>query len=553
VSKHETNIDPLQEIANWLTNQNPVLGKLIRELAQSFVTPDKNNQLVKEYQNLIDEHHKRLASTSRPSQDVWFSLHQNLLALLKTQVTEIIDSKSEILTSKEIDFLNKQISTFLESENFFIGNREAVRKAIESNGKSLSRGLDYLSNELAVRQTHLSPPEALLLGKDIACTPGKIIFQNHLFELIQYSASTKSVKQHPILIVPPFINKYYVLDLRPENSLVRFLVNQGMTVFMISWKNPSSPRDGAMTWNDYVHDGVHQAIRTCLNVYAERRLNIAGYCVGGTLTSTAIPALDKITRRRIASLTLFNTLIDYSDAGELSCYVNEHFVAHLEQIIGQQGIFPGHLMNAAFSSLKPRELIWNHVQRTYLLGNTPPVFDLLQWNGDMTNVAGPALCYYLRNMYLENKLVPTAKSSKTKPLFNFDGIDCPKFIVASINDHIVPWNSALESAKLFGNPCKFVLSDGGHVAGIVNSVDFKKTSGFSATDTNLDEINSSNFHESSSRQIGSWWPTWIAWLAEHSGKNVRSRQSLGKPGSHPISNAPGQYVREKCRDAAFVV
>jgi len=553
VSEYKTISDSLHEIANWLTNQNPVLGKLIHELAQSFATPDKNDQLLKEYQNLVDEHYKRLESTSHPSQDTWFSLHQNLLALLKTQAAEIIDSNSETLTSKQVDFLNKQISTFLEPENFFLSNREAVREAIESNGKSLSRGLAYLSNELGVWQTHLSPPEALLLGKDIACTPGKIIFQNHLFELIQYSACTKSVKQHPILIVPPFINKYYVLDLRQENSLVRFLVDQGMTVFMISWKNPLSLRDGRLTWNDYINDGVHQAIRTCLDVYAGRRLNIAGYCVGGTLTSTAISALDKVTRRKIASLTLFNTLIDYSDAGELSCYVNERFVEYLEQIIGEQGIFPGHLMNAAFSSLKPRELIWNHVKRTYLLGNTPPVFDLLHWNGDMTNVAGPALCYYLRNMYLENKLVPTTRSSKTKPLIDFDEIDCPKFIVASINDHIVPWNSALESAKLFGNPCKFVLSDGGHVAGVVNPVDFKKTSGFSATDTNLDEINSSNFHESSSRQIGSWWPTWIAWLAEHSGKNVRSRQSLGKPGSHPISNAPGQYVREKCRDAAFVV
>ncbi len=259
MSEYKTISDSLREIANWLTNQNPVLGNLIRELAQSFATPNKNDQLLKEYQNLIDEHHQRLESTSRPSQDVWFSLHQHLLALLKSQATEIIDSKSETLASKEIDFLKKQISTFLEPENFFLGNREAVREAIESDGKSLSRGLAYLSNELGVCQTHLSPPGALLLGKDIACTPGKIIFQNHLFELIQYSASKKSVKQHPILIVPPFINKYYVLDLRPENSLVRFLVDQGMTVFMISWKNPMSPGDGEMTWNDYIHAGVHQS------------------------------------------------------------------------------------------------------------------------------------------------------------------------------------------------------------------------------------------------------------------------------------------------------
>ena len=553
MSEYKTISDSLHEIANWLTPQNPVLGKLIHELAQSFAKPDENDQLLKEYQRLVDEHYKRLESTSHPSQDTWFSLHQNLLALLKTQATEIIDSNSETLTSKEVDFLNKQISTFLESENFFLGNRKAVRDAIESNGQSLSRGLAYLSNELVVCQTHLSPPEALVIGKDIACTPGKIIFRNHLFELIQYSASTKYVKQHPILIVPPFINKYYVLDLRPENSLVRFLVDQGMTVFMISWKNPMSPGDGEMTWNDYIHAGVHQAIQTCLDVYAGRRLNIAGYCVGGTLTSTAISALDTVTRGKIASLTLFNTLIDYSDAGELSCYVNERFVAYLEQIIGEQGIFPGHLMNAAFSSLKPRELIWNHVQRTYLLGNTPPVFDLLHWNGDMTNVAGPALCYYLRNMYLENKLVPTTRSSKTKPLINFDEIDCPKFIVASVNDHIVPWNGALESAKLFGSPCKFVLSDGGHVAGVVNPVDCTKITGFSTTDANLAEINPSNFFERGSRQTGSWWPTWFSWLAEHSGKNVRSRKLTGKTRDRSISDAPGQYVHEKCGVAPFVL
>ena len=415
--------------------------------------------------------------------------------------------------------------------NFAATNPAALSEAIASRGESLTRGLANLLGDVHKGRISQSDEAAFEVGRNLAMTPGDVVFENELIQLIQYRPTTKQVAARPLVMIPPCINKYYILDLQPENSFAAHAVAQGNTVFMVSWRNVGAEQ-GHLTWDDYLDKGVLTALCVAREIAKSDAVNALGFCVGGTLLGSF---LAKENPDWVASVTFLATMLDFEDTGQIGLYVDEGSVRAREASIGGGGIFPGNDLAFVFSSLRANVLVWPYVVNNYLLGGKPAAFDLLYWNSDSTNLPGPMYCHYLRNTYLENKL-------KTHP--GFAQVDKPLFVVATREDHIVPWRTAYQTLRLFSNSVEqhFVLGASGHIAGIVNPPDKKRRSHwvFDSRPGNADDA------LAAAKEIkGSWWPKWSGWLAKYAGG---TRAAPAKPGNakyKPIEPAPGRYVKQK--------
>jgi polyhydroxyalkanoate synthase subunit PhaC len=429
--------------------------------------------------------------------------------------------------------------------NFLATNPEAHQKLIETKGESLTKGLANLLGDIQKGHISLSDEKAFEVGRNLATTEGQVVYENALFQLIQYAPLTKTVHERPLLMVPPCINKYYILDLQPENSLVRYAVEQGNTVFLVSWRNPDQSLANT-TWDDYIEKGVINAINIACAIGKQDKLNVLGFCVGGTLLSTALAVLAARGEHPAAGITLLTTFLDFSDTGVLNVFVDEPQVQLREQTLKKGGLMLGRDLASTFSSLRPNDLVWNYVQSNYLKGNEPPPFDLLYWNSDSTNLPGPMFCWYLRNTYLENSLKVPGKLTVAGEKVDLAKIDAPAFIYASREDHIVPWNSAYQSTRIL-NPKKpelnkFILGASGHIAGVINPAAKKKRSYWTnaARPASHDE-----WFAGAEEHPGSWWGEWSEFLAAHGGKDVKARTKLGNAQYQPIEAAPGRYVKAK--------
>lgn len=447
---------------------------------------------------------------------------------------------------QKIRFAVQQVVDAMSPANFLATNPEAQQKLIETKGESLTRGLANMLGDINKGHITLSDESAFEVGRNLAITPGTVIYEHPLFQLIQYTPTTPTVHQRPLLMVPPCINKFYILDLQPENSLVRYAVEQGNTVFMVSWTNPGKAL-ATTTWDDYVEQGVIAAIRIVQEVSGQDKLNMFGFCVGGTIVSTALAVLAARGQHPAASLTLLTTFLDFSDTGVLDVFVDETQVSLREQQLRDGGLMPGRDLATTFSSLRPNDLVWNYVQSNYLKGNEPAAFDLLFWNSDSTNLPGPMFCWYLRNTYLENSLKIPGKLTVAGEKVDLGLIDAPAFIYGSREDHIVPWVSAYGSLDILnqGKPGanRFVLGASGHIAGVINSASKNKRSHW--INDGAQGQDAQAWLDGATEVPGSWWPQWAAFLAQHGGKDVKAKAKPGNARYTAIEPAPGRYVKAK--------
>jgi polyhydroxyalkanoate synthase len=461
-------------------------------------------------------------------------------------LTAMVDAtKTDAKTKNKIRFAVQQLIDAASPANFLVTNPEAQHKIIETNGESLAHGIANMLDDMRKGHISQSDESAFEVGKNVATTEGAVVFENDFFQLLQYKPLTKTVFETPLLIVPPCINKYYILDLQPDNSLVRYAVEQGHTVFLVSWRNPDESMSHA-TWDDYIERGAMKAISVVREMNGQKQINALGFCVGGTILATAAAVLYARKQKPFASMTLLTTFLDFSDAGVIEVFIDEAQIAMREQTIGKGGLMPGHEFTAAFSSLRPNDLVWNYVKSNYLKGEAPRPFDMLYWNADATNLPGPMFCWYLRNLYLENRLIKPGKLTVLGEKIDLSKIDTPTFIYGSREDHIVPWGAAYESTKLL-NPKKrshnrFVLGASGHIAGVINPAAKKKRSYW----TN-DELPATpdEWLEGATEQPGSWWVEWADFLSEYAGRKVKARTTLGSAEYPVIEPAPGRYVKVK--------
>jgi polyhydroxyalkanoate synthase len=437
-------------------------------------------------------------------------------------------------------FLVRQYVDALAPSNFPATNPEVMARALATDGASLRAGAGNLLADLRRGRISMSDPSAFEVGKNLAVTPGRVVFRNDLIELIQYAPTTPSVYSRPLVIVPACINKYYVLDLQPGDSFVRHAVAQGFATFVVSWRN-IPPELAHLRWDDYLEQGVFAAFDVAREVSGSRSLNALGYCVGGTILASALAVLAARRDPAVASATFLTTMLDFADPGEIGVYVSDSLLAAREPALLAGQRMRGAELAAAFSSLRANELVWGYVVGNYLMGRTPPPFDLLHWNGDATNLPGPMFAYYLREMYVRNRLrVPGALTMSGAPV-DLSRIRVPTYVLAAREDHIVPWRSAWRTTRLLGDPATFVLSASGHIAGVINPPESRKrnywTSDRSAGDADawLDGARSVD---------GSWWPHWAAWLARHAGRRRKAPSHPGSARHPPLDAAPGRYVRE---------
>jgi polyhydroxyalkanoate synthase len=449
---------------------------------------------------------------------------------------------------QRVRFAVQQWADAASPGNFLALNPEALSKAVSTQGESLSQGLQHLLKD--IRQGHMSQTDESVfeVGVNVATTAGAVVYENPYFQLIEYAPLTPKVHEVPFLFVPPCINKYYILDLQPDNSVVRYLLSQGHRVFMVSWVNADDSL-AQSTWDDYVEQGVIRAIDVVRDIAGVEQVNALGFCVGGTLLATALATLAAQGRKPVRSLTLLTAFLDFVNTGTMDVFVDEAMVRMREMTIGPDSPAKGGLMRGGelattFSFLRANDLVWNYVIGNYLKGEMPPAFDLLYWNSDSTNLPGPMYTWYLRNTYLENKLCqPGAVTVCGIPL-DLRRLDMPTFVYGSREDHIVPWDSAYASTQVVKGPTTFVLGASGHIAGVINPPEKKKRSHWVHAARTL-PADAASWLASAQEQPGSWWPVWAEWLQSHAGKMVPAPKRAGSREHPVIEAAPGRYVKRK--------
>jgi polyhydroxyalkanoate synthase len=454
-----------------------------------------------------------------------------------TRSTEGVDDK----TRKRALFYLEQLLAALSPSNFPLTNPEVMRATIATNAENLVQGMAHFASDLEqskdllrISQTDLS---AFEVGRNLAITPGKVVFQNELIQLIQYAPTTGEVYERPLLIVPPWINKYYILDLVPEKSFVKAAVDQGFTVFMVSWVNPDG-RLAAKTFEDYMREGVLAAVDAVTRQVGLRQINALGYCVGGTLLASTLAYMVASADDRIASASFLAAQVDFSQAGDLLVFIDDAQLNSLEEMMSERGFLDGSRMAAVFNMLRPRDLIWPYVINNYLLGKKPFPFDLLFWNSDSTRLPAANHAFYLREFYHLNRL---AKGEMTLGGVRLDlkRVTIPIYELATKEDHIAPADSVFLGAKLFGGPVRFALAGSGHIAGVVNPPAKRKYQYWSGAPA----ASLADWMANAQEQAGSWWPDWAQWLGALSGPKVLPRDPAAGP-LKPIEDAPGSYVRD---------
>lgn len=566
----QTSLPP--HAANWMQpwggdQQNAeVLASLFSGLSGgsgklTLISPQKMAKLQQDYTKDLKEIWDTLMTESKPqfelsdrrfAGEAWRSspvfgataalylLNARYLMLM----AEAVEAEPKI--RQRIRFAVEQWVDAMSPANFLATNPEAQNRMVETKGESLRNGILHMLEDLRKGKISQTDDKAFEVGRNVATSEGAVVFENEVFQLLQYKPLTEKVYSKPFLLVPPCINKFYILDLQPANSVVRFLVDQGHTVFLLSWRNPDiSMAD--KTWEDYVDEGVIRAIHTVQEISGQDQANILGFCVGGTLTSCALAVLAARGERPAASLTLLTAMLDFSDTGVLDVFVDEAQVKLRETTIGGEGGLPCGLLSGlelanTFSFLRPNDLVWNYVVDNYLKGSSPPPFDLLYWNGDSTNLPGALYAWYLRHTYLQNDLCVPKRVTLCGEKVDFGLIDAPVYLYGSREDHIVPWQSAYASTRLLKGPVRFVLGASGHIAGVINPPAKKKRSHW--INDNLPGSAEAWLAEATEIE-GSWWPDWAAWLATHAGPMKAAPKTYGNRQYKAIEPAPGRYVRQK--------
>ena len=444
-------------------------------------------------------------------------------------------------TKARLRFAVEQFMAASAPSNFMCLNAEAQQKAIETQGESIAKGMQNLLKD--IQQGHVSMTDESLfeVGRNVATTEGAVVFENDLFQLIEYKPLTKQVYERPFLVVPPCINKFYILDLQPENSVVRYLAQQGHRTFVVSWRNPDASLEGK-TWDDYIGDAAIKAIDVVQDITGAKQINALGFCVGGTILTTALAVLAARGEKPLASVTLLTTLIDFSDTGILDIFIDEGTVKYREMQMGKGGLLKGQDLASTFSFLRPNDLVWNYVVGNYLKGETPPPFDLLYWNSDSTNLPGPMYAWYLRNTYFENNLVKPGKCTVCGEKVDLRKLDLPTYIYGSREDHIVPIAGAYATTQVLPGKKRFVMGASGHIAGVINPPAKNKRSYW--TNEKLPKTHE-EWLKGAKEHPGSWWTDWSNWLKSHAGKQVPAPKSYGKGKYKAIEPAPGRYVKAK--------
>ena len=432
--------------------------------------------------------------------------------------------------------------------NYLALNPEAQRKALETKGESIVQGLQHLWQD--VQQGHMSQTDESVfeVGRNVATTEGSVVFENALFQLIEYKPLTPKVYERPVLFVPPCINKFYIMDLQPENSLIRYTVEQGHRLFVVSWRNADESL-AEVTWDQYIEDAAICAIGVVQEVCGSDKINTLGFCVGGTILATALSVLAARGERPAASMTLLTTLLDFSNTGVLDLFIDESMVQMREMSIGPAspnggGLLKGQELATTFSFLRPNDLVWNYVVGNYLKGETPPPFDLLYWNSDSTNLPGPMYCWYLRNTYHENNLVKPGQVTVCGEKIDLGAINLPSYVYASREDHIVPWDGAYANTKALKGPVRFMLGASGHIAGVINPPAKGKRSHWVGSGAAL-PAKAQDWFDKAKEHPGSWWTDWSQWLKSHAGKQIAAPKAPGNRRHKPIEAAPGRYVKQK--------
>ncbi|MGE4243913.1 PHA/PHB synthase family protein [Ramlibacter sp.] len=491
---------------------------------------------------------KPVASDKRFAADAWshnpiaaFSAAVYLLNA-RTLLGLADAADTDARTKARLRFAVEQWMAATAPSNFLALNAEAQKKAVETKGESIAKGLQNLLAD--IRQGHVSMTDesAFEVGRNVATTEGAVVFENELFQLIEYKPLTKAVHERPFLVVPPCINKFYILDLQPENSLIRYLVEQGHRTFVVSWRNPDAELQ-KKTWDDYIEDGAIAAIDTVKDIAGAKQINALGFCVGGTILGTALAVLAARGEKPLASATFLTTLLDFDDSGILDIFIDENFVKFREMQMGQGGLLKGQELASTFSFLRPNDLVWNYVVGNYLKGETPPPFDLLYWNSDSTNLPGPMYAWYVRNTYLENNLVKPGKCTVAGEKVDLSKVDIPVYVYGSREDHIVPIAGAYASVNHLPGKKRFVMGASGHIAGVINPPAKNKRSYWTGEKL---PANFDDWMKGAKEHPGSWWTDWSTWLKTHAGKQIAAPKAYGKGTKYKaIEPAPGRYVKAK--------
>ena len=444
-------------------------------------------------------------------------------------------------TRARVRFAVEQWLAASAPSNFLALNAEAQKKALDTQGQSIAQGLQNLMHDM--RQGHVSMTDESVfeVGKNVATTEGAVVFENEFFQLLEYKPLTAKVHAKPFLLVPPCINKFYILDLQPENSLIRYAVAQGHRTFVVSWRNPDESMQDK-TWDDYIEHAAIQAIAVTQEITGAEDINALGFCVGGTILSTALAVLAARGEKPVASLTLLTSLLDFSDTGILDIFIDETAVKFREMQMGSGGLLKGQDLASTFSFLRPNDLVWNYVVGNYLKGETPPPFDLLYWNSDSTNLPGPFYAWYLRNTYFENSLVKRGKLTVCGEKIDLSKLDMPAYIYGSREDHIVPIGGAYASTQVLKGPRRFVMGASGHIAGVINPPAKKKRSHWIGDKL---PVSHQAWLADATEHGGSWWPDWAAWLKRHAGPQIAAPKSYGSRKYKALEPAPGRYVKAK--------
>ena len=476
----------------------------------------------------------------------WREPYFNYLAqsylLASRWLEELADAAQlEAHAKRKLGFYTRQLIDALSPANYPWSNPEAIRLAAATEGASLRQGLQNLAADMDKGLVSMSDESAFEVGRNLAITPGAVVYENDFMQVLQYRPLTGTVLERPLLMIPPCINKYYILDLQPDNSFVRYAVAQGHTVFMVSWRNMPAAMGGA-TWDDYLEHGVLRAIAVVQQICGAAQINALGFCIGGTLLGCALAVLRARGEKPVASATFLTTMLDFSDTGELAVFVDENYVRKREADFAGGGLLHGRELALTFASLRANDLIWPYVVNNYLKGRTPDAFDLLHWNADSTNLPGVMYAYYVRNMYLENNLKIPGRLTMCGVPVDLGRIDMPAYVLAAREDHIVPWRTAYASTQLLGGPVQFVLAASGHIAGVINPAARNRRNFWSSA---VLPPAAEDWLQNAASQPGSWWPGWSQWLRNCGGAQIPAPATLGNAQYPEIEAAPGRYVLEK--------
>jgi poly[(R)-3-hydroxyalkanoate] polymerase subunit PhaC len=472
----------------------------------------------------------------------WFDYVRRSYEINARYLSDCVEAiDAEPLAKERLRFAARQMIDALSPANFVATNPEAIKLALETRGESLTHGVLNLIEDAHKGRISTTDEKVFEVGRNLAATEGSVVYENELMQLIQYAPETPTVYERPLVMIPPCINKFYILDLQPENSLVRHAVGQGHTVYMVSWRNVGAEQ-GHYGWDDYLEQGVLRAIDVARDVGAVEAVNALGFCVGGTMLGAALAVHAARGEHKVESATYLASMLDFSDTGDIGLFIDEASLAVREAAIGKGGIMPGRELAFVFSALRANDLVWSYVVNNYLKGRPPEAFDLLYWNADSTNLPGPMYCEYVRRTYLENALREPGRVSMLGVPIDLGKAQRPSYLLATREDHIVPWRTAYRSTGLLGGELRFVLGASGHVAGIINPAAKNRRSHWIGGDLPPDP---DTWFQNAVEHRGSWWTDWSTWLSAFGGRRVKARRTLGNSRHRPIEPAPGRYAKHR--------